>query len=464
MKRCHSHRSGHAGDGHSVERSTSAKIAIALIAITPVFATIIYGATEMWAFIPLAILTALIVIFWIRDGIAKGGIDLNNTALQIPLIGLILIGIVQLLPLGGSIESGLLNVPASSTLSLDPYATRFFTIRLVMLAIFFTAGLSLISDRKLAKKLAIMIVIFGAVMAFIGILQRLASPDAIYGMRPTPQAIPFGPFVNQHHFAAFMEMTGGLTLGLLLGDVVERSKKALLVIAVVLMLIAVAMTGSRGGLISTLGAAAFVVFAHFYLTGRSGSHGPARSVSGLKIAGIAAALLIVAAASVVFLSGTDPLVRGLGMQDGVGDVSSGRTHFWSVALKIFIENPVIGAGYDAFGVAFTRHDTWNGFFRVEQAHNDYLQALADGGVLAFACVVAFVIFLLKRGLTVIRNSVSPARRSIAVGALGGCVGILIHSFFDFPLRTPSNAFFFLLLVVLATVPLGDEKTAEEAVD
>ena len=47
-------------------------------------------------------------------------------------------------------------------------------------------------------------------MAFFGILQRLAHPEGIYGFRETPQAIPFGPFVNQHHFAAFMEMTSGV--------------------------------------------------------------------------------------------------------------------------------------------------------------------------------------------------------------------------------------------------------------
>lgn len=423
-------------------------------------ATIIYGATEMWAYIPLAVLTALISIFWIRDGIARGGIEYSNSALQLALIGLILIGIVQLLPLGPSLENGLLNTPAASALSLDPYATRFFTIRLVMLAVFFAAAYGLITDRKLAKRLAIVIVIFGSLMAFVGILQRLASPDAIYGMRPTPQAIPFGPFVNQHHFAAFMEMTGGLTLGLLLGEVVEKNKKAMLVIALVLMTIAVAMTGSRGGLISTLAAAAFVIFAHYGLTGRR-SNSTAATVTGWKIAMTGAAVLVISALAVVFLSGGDPLARGLGLQAGAGDVASGRTHFWSVALKIFLDHPVIGAGYDAFGVAFTKHDTWNGFFRVEQAHNDYLQALADGGILAFACVAVFVFLLMKRGISVIRNSTSPTRRSIAIGALGGCVGILVHSFFDFPLRTPSNAFFFLLLVVFATAPLGDEKRSEE---
>jgi O-antigen ligase len=75
--------------------------------------------------------------------------------------------------------------------------------------------------------------------------------------------------------------------------------------------------------------------------------------------------------------------------------------------------------------------------------------LADGGVLGFACVAAFVLLLLKKGASSIAGSRDATMRSIATGALAGCIGILIHSFFDFPLRTPANAFFFLLLVVLA---------------
>jgi O-antigen ligase len=119
-----------------------------------------------------------------------------------------------------------------------------------------------------------------------------------------------------------------------------------------------------------------------------------------------------------------------------------------VAWKIFLENPIIGAGMNSFGVAFTRFDTWNGFYRVEQAHNDYLQILADGGILGFACIAAFAVLFLKKGISAIGDQKDKVNRSVVTGALAGCLGLMVHSFFDFPLRTPANAFFFLLLVVL----------------
>ena len=143
-------------------------------------------------------------------------------------------------------------------------------------------------------------------------------------------------------------------------------------------------------------------------------------------------------------------MRGVGLSN-MNDISNGRTHFWGVAWRIFLDYPFLGAGLDAFAFAFPKYDTWNGHFRVEQAHSDYLQILADAGIAGFVCAAAFIFLLFKNGLKTVRQSSDSFRRNTAVGALAGCCGILIHSFFDFPLRTPSNALFFLTLTVLATV-------------
>jgi O-antigen ligase len=152
--------------------------------------------------------------------------------------------------------------------------------------------------------------------------------------------------------------------------------------------------------------------------------------------------------SVLFLGGEAALLRSIGVGDpGAGDVTSGRAHFWGIAWQIFLANPILGAGLDAFGVAFPRYDTWNGQFRVEQAHNDYLQILADAGILGFACVATFVFLLLRKGVSAVSRG-SEIQRSVSAGALAGCFGVLIHSFFDFPLRTPANSFVFLLLIAL----------------
>lgn len=423
-----------------------------------VFAATAFGAVDPVATSILSVLLGIVGLLWLNDARKTGEFRYSANKLQLPILGLIVIGLIQLLPLGDPGAASLLAVPASSAISMDPYATRMFVVRLVLCFVFFAAALTFVNTERRLRYVALTIIIFGSVMAFFGILQRLAEPGAIYGMRPTPQAVPFGPFVNQHHFAAFMEMTAGLALGLLTGRSVGKDKRLFLILAAILMGTALVFTSSRGGMLSFLGVGAFLFASrslpHKSRAGRenqTADHSPDSSRFAAIAGGVAILFLIFGL--VLFLGGDQSLIRGIGLSGGTEDVTSGRSHFWQIGLKIFADHPVIGAGLDAFGVAFTEYDTRNGIFRVEQAHNDYLQTLTDAGILGFICIAAFIYLLFRRSLAVIGDLEQGFRRGAAIGALAGCFGVLIHSFFDFPLRTPSNAFFFLMLAAIATVPV-----------
>ncbi|MEZ5428950.1 MAG: O-antigen ligase family protein [Pyrinomonadaceae bacterium] len=438
----------------------SGSVFLTLCAIL-VFSTVAFGAVDTWALGFLCIGAAFIVflVFW--GAWKTRRLIFSDDLLQLPLVGLILIGVIQLLPLRSADVSGqLLSVPAVSSLSLAPYATRLAVIQLIVYLVFFAAALLVIDNRERLKKTVLLIVVFGSVMAFFGILQRLSNPEAIYGVRPTLQAIPFASFVNQHHFAAFMEMTIALPLALFFGNATKRDKRLLLIIAAVLMGVAVIFTSSRGGFLSLLGVLGFIIAAN--MLGKSDHKGEAESADVEKagkyrrnfaLIGGGIALILVLIGLVLLLGGDQSLLRGTGLTSSSADLTGGRFHFWEVALKVFRDHPLIGSGLDSFGTVFPHYDSWNGQFRVEQAHNDYLQILSDGGIPAFLSVLAFIFLLFKRSLRVIGESENRFRRSTAIGALAGCFGVLLHSFFDFPLRTPSNGFFFLTLTVLATASI-----------
>jgi O-antigen ligase len=224
------------------------------------------------------------------------------------------------------------------------------------------------------------------------------------------------------------------------------------VIAVVLMGSGLILTGSRGGLLSLLGVIGFVTILSLSKKKSNHSENETKAVNPQKkliLIGASITLVLVLFGSVIFLGGESDLMRGTGLSNEA-EISNGRFHFWQMTLQIIKDHPIIGTGLDSFGVAFTRYDTWNGKMRVEQAHNEYLQVLSDGGILGFACLVFFIFVLFKNGWRNAKFSNDRYRRGVAIGGLGGCFGIIIHSFFDFPLRTPSNLYFFLMLAVLAT--------------
>jgi O-antigen ligase len=119
-------------------------------------------------------------------------------------------------------------------------------------------------------------------------------------------------------------------------------------------------------------------------------------------------------------------------------------------VDIIKTHPILGIGLGAFSVVYTGYDSRNGLFRLEQAHNDYLQVLSDGGIVATALGLFFVVSLFRMGFAR-RQSHDHFRRGVAIGALAGCFAVLVHSFFDFTLHTTSNALLFLILAALATV-------------
>lgn len=432
------------------------KVIFILLPVIFILATIAYGSVDAWALGLLSVGAGLIMILWLLDSFFKKEFTFSTNLLQLPIIALILIGILQILPIASSpVSSDLLSIPAANTLSIDPNTTRLAVITLIIYLIFFAASLTFIDTQSRMRKMVFTIITFGSFMAFLGIIQFLTGTDTIYGLRPNSGTSPFASYANKHHFAALMEMIIGLTLSLLYGGATKKDKRLLLIIAVLLMGVCVLLTGSRGGLLSLLAVVGFVTVFNL-ISKRSGSR--ESSGSGNKFILIAAslALIVVLLGFALFLGAGTDLKRGAGLTE-MEDISTGRFHFWGIALQVIKDNPILGTGLDTFGTIFTKHDTWNGSLRVEQAHNDYLQIFSDAGILGFLCVLGFIFLLFKQSLAIINQTGDKFRRGVVIGALAGCFGILFHSLFDFPLRTTSNPFIFLTLATLAVASINYPK-------
>ncbi|MEO6334041.1 MAG: O-antigen ligase family protein [Pyrinomonadaceae bacterium] len=410
------------------------KLAFLLIAVIIVFTTVAYGTVHQPILAAFYLLVSIVTVLWAADGFLSGAVRFNPDPIQLTLLAAAIYGFLQVIPFGSIAEgAGVSSIPR--TISADPFATEISAIHYFALFLFVSVLLVTLDSASRIRKLVVVVTVFGFAYAFFAILQSVLSPLKIYGIYEATAA--FGSFVNRHNFAAYMEMALALPLGLIFTGAVAKDKRLLYIFAVTLMGVSLLLSGSRGGLVAFL---AEVIFLVLLTTGTKN-----RSNLALKLA-LALLLFIAVVGGAVFVGGDTSLTR-VAETAGSTDLTTGRSNIWRVSLDVIKSNLPLGSGLGAFGVAYTPHDTMSGLERVEQAHNDYLQVLADAGLvgLLIGGFFLFRIFVAGRAASRIRNNY---RQGIAYGALAGIFAILVHSTFDFVLHTTAVSVMFLVLVAL----------------
>jgi len=411
------------------------KIAYFLIPFTVVFSALAYGTVHQPIIALFYLLVAAMLILWAIDSLRSGAIRFSFSLLQLPVYAAGVYAIIQVIPFGWYSEAGVDSIPR--TISLDPYSTELNALHFLALAFFFSISLGMLDRASRIKRLVMVITIFGFIFAFFAILQGVLSPTKIYGIYERQFAQPYGSFVNRHNFAAYMEMTLALPLALVLSGAVKRDQRLLYITAILLMAVSLFLSGSRGGLIALVAELIMLII----LTT------PVRGTQKLVVRfGLAIALLGAVVAGTIFVGGESSLTR-LAETASSNDITTNRTHIWSVTFDVIRNNLPFGSGLGAFGVAYTPTDDLSGLERVEQAHNDYLQTLADAGIVGLL-IGGSMLFLFARTASRNVRSKNAFRRAVAIGATAGIFGVLVHSLFDFVLHTTAVTILFLVLVAL----------------
>ena len=407
-----------------------------IIFLSIVLFTMFYGTVHQPAIAIYYLVVTIMVLLWAIDAYSSGELKISRHHLQIPLFAAVIYSFIQIFPFGTVASiAGVEGI--SRTISLSPFDTQMTALHLLSLALFFSVSLTSVNSASRMNKVVNFLLIFGFAFSFFAILQSFLSPGKIYGIYERFGAFPFGSFVSRHNFAAFVEMTIALPLGLLLSGGVKRDKKLLYVTAIALMGVALLLSGSRGGLVAMIAGLIMMIF----VTTRS--HGYKKIALRAALAAVFVAVVI---AGSIYVGGESSLTR-IAETATSKDVTTDRTHIWGVTLQIIKANFPLGAGIGAFGQAYTPFDDYSGLERVEQAHNDYLQVVADGGLVGAAIAGFFLVTLV---ITIRRNinRENVFRKGVATGAAGGIFAILVHSTFDFVLHTTAISLMFILLLVL----------------
>jgi O-antigen ligase len=299
-------------------------------------------------------------------------------------------------------------------------------------------------------------VVYGLSMAVFALIQYFAWDGKLLWVRPTAAFSVFGPFVNRNHFAGYMEMLLPLPVALIVVRYGRSELRLFYAFAAAMMGIAAVVSLSRGGMISILVSLMFLLFMSVRLpkAGPKSEQNLAPAPTQLSFylsQGFAVLAIVVAITAGILWIGAAPVIDRVAesIDTGVDLSAINRSAIWSDTWSVFRASPILGSGFGAFQTVYPLYGRSDGAQVVAQSHNDYLQVLADCGIVGAAIALVFIALLFRATFRGARSS-DPLVAAIAAGSGAGIFAILVHSLFDFNLQLPSNALLFLLLCAVVS--------------
>ena len=129
-----------------------------------------------------------------------------------------------------------------------------------------------------------------------------------------------------------------------------------------------------------------------------------------------------------------------------------RVDIWKATWLMIKDHPVLGVGFGGYWIAVPRFHDASGAYTPQQAHNDYLETLASGGLLGFA-ILCYLVVIVVRQLRKTSRQSDYFRRAVCRGAFIGLCGVAIHSIFDFGLHITINGALCVALVVIGAAEI-----------
>jgi O-antigen ligase len=391
-----------------------------------VFAVAAHGGVEDWAHAVIETSAGLLFALWaVRAYVTREESVLISPILP-PLLAFSFIGLGQILFHG----------------TASAYDTRIELQLFVAMTLLLFLATQAFRSTDDWRVFVWFIMSFGFVVAIFGILQHLTFNGKLYWFREMRYGgIPFGPYVNRNHFAGFAELVIPVALVPLVLGKVRRERWFVVGLLALFPLGALFLSASRGGVVSL--AAELGVLALLVVLRRAGG----RHV----LAG--AVVLLLAFLLVSWLGARQVLERFSSMQSL--EVTSGkRASMRQDSWHIFRDHAWTGTGLGTLQKVFPAYETLYDARVVNHAHNDYVEALAETGILGAACCAWFLVALFFQSLRRLLLQDKSFSAALHLSGLVACTGFLVHSLVDFNLHIPSNALLFFLMAHLATADIS----------
>lgn len=304
------------------------------------------------------------------------------------------------------------------------------------------------------QNLATTFSVYGFMMATFALLQSLSATTKLYWLRtPRMGGWIYGPYVNHNHYAGLMEMLVPIPLVYSFTRGAHGPRKIMAAITAAFMASTIFLSGSRGGML------AFVVqmgmLAAVVLSGQKNR----------KATLAFAPFLVIGLGLIIWLGGAELAKRLATVHAETQTELAGGTRLDidRDALRMFARKPILGWGLGVFPQVYPQFRSFHTNFFINEAHNDYLQLLVEMGALGAGIMLWFLWALYRNAARKLKNWMEDTNGSLALAAMLGVTGILVHSLVDFNLQIPANAALFYVLCVVAAMDSKFGKTRRRTV-
>jgi O-antigen ligase len=424
-----------------------------------VIAAVPYGTAEAWwkAFFVCAAFT--LAILWLVEGYLSQTWIKDGRAVILPLLALAIFALIQTIQFPSATDLPIAPVPWNA-ISVDPYQTRFFALQVLSLTL---AAIFLFSYATTEKRWRIIINLIIAVAvasAIFGILRQTTQHTTGFGLPLIKMEQGYGQFINRNHFAFMMEMALGLVVGMTIGGGARRDQALIYFAASMPLWTALVMSGSRAGIVAMLAQVVVAPLLFSFVTrGRTSTNSESRVVHIMQSRPVQIGLVVVLLFGIVvgtLWMGGDRLAARieesrteLNAEIDESRIAVSRKEIWRLTLRMIAANPIVGVGMGAYWASVPAFHDGSGRMTPQEAHNDYLELMASGGLVGLAILVWFAIVVVRNTRHNLRSA-NRFRRAACFGAAIGITGIVVHSLFDFGLHMMINALILTALIVMAT--------------
>lgn len=413
------------------------------------------------------ILAGILGLVWLARLWRAGRQAVPGAALSVALGGLLLLGMLQLVPLPGAWISrlspaasamhqattpsgaalaaerrmvGVVDEPdeTAKALSLDPAATAsalrlgaaLVTLLLVATSVAAVCGL---------RRVALALIVSAAFQSLYGLWVLASGHDRIWHLPKVSYLdSATGSFVNRNHFACFLAMSLACGAALVLERLARAVRSRRTRWAVWFggagsrnLMLALLLALALAGLLASLSRAGIAI-------------GLAALVVTLLVAGrflrprlrVALTLILLSLAAIPWWAlGSERLIARYAESAESLAAPSGRLQVWGDTARMAAAHPASGTGFGTFAAAYPAYRSPRVRLFYAHAHNDLVQLAAEGGLPGLLLLVLALAVLGARTLRGLRGGYG----ALGVGFSAGLLAVLVHALVDFNFHIPANA-------------------------